>query len=189
MPNWYSGTVKITGDIQIFKDWVINKLVKNEELKNFAQTFAPLSSGKWNFPSACSEWGVKWDFPITISSGLDEEDEEFEFTFMSAWNSPCFLWKQLETKYNVKVEEYGSEEGEISFYKYKNGREIYINVEPEWFKNKYDFKASKEALEDEEIYEEELYQHKTEYWNEELINWNENVSDDDVSWCTVELES
>ena len=69
------------------------------------------------------------------------------------------------------------------------GERFFINVEPEWFKDKYDFEPSKEALEDEEIYEEELYQHKTEHWNDELIEWNENVSDDDVSWCSVILES
>ena len=185
MPNWYSGTAKITGDIQIFKDWVQEKYSKNENLDNFAQTFAPLSSGEWNYATACKEWGSKWDFEIDL---ISDDDNEFVFSFLTPWNSPCFLWKQLETKYNVQVDEFGYEEAEISFYKYKNGREIFINVEPEWFKDKYDFEPSKEALEDEEIYEEELYQHKTEHWNDELIQWNENVSDDDVSWCSVILQ-
>ena len=69
MPNWYSGTTKITGDIQIFKDWVQEKYSKNENLDNFAQTFAPLSSGEWDYGTACKEWGAKWDFEIDLIVG------------------------------------------------------------------------------------------------------------------------
>ena len=30
MPNWYSGTAKITGDIQIFKDWVQENILRTK---------------------------------------------------------------------------------------------------------------------------------------------------------------
>lgn len=188
MPNWYLGTAIIRGDIHIFKKWAINKLLKNEELKDFAQTFAPLSTDEWNFGSACKEWGVKWDFPITISIGLDEEDEEFEFTFMSAWNSPCFLWKQLETKYNVEVEEFGFEEGDSSFYKYKNGRENYKKIDNNLFEDKFNFKPSKEALENEDTYEDELCDHKNDNWSDAFYMWHTMLDNEDKNWKEVKLE-
>ena len=50
MPNWYNGTVTIRGDISRFCEWYKkNKHGKNGLDNSFAQTFAPLSSGKWDF--------------------------------------------------------------------------------------------------------------------------------------------
>jgi len=189
MPNWYCGTTIIRGDIIPFKKWAINKLLKNEDLNKFAQTFAPLSSKEWDFGIACSEWGVKWDFQIIITSTLEEEENEFKFTFMTAWNSPCFLWKQLETKYNVEVEEYGFEEGNSTFYKYKNGRENYKSMDDKWFEDKFDFKPSKEALENEEIYEDELSDHKNDNWSDAFYMWHTMLDNKDSNWKEVKLES
>tara|TARA_B110001469_G_scaffold124996_1_gene139642 strand:- start:12871 stop:13437 length:567 start_codon:yes stop_codon:yes gene_type:complete len=187
MTNWYCGTIKIKGNIIPFQKWVINKLLKNEELDNFAQNFCPLSSGKWDFGTACNEWGVKWDFKISDVSGLDEEDQIFKCTFMSAWNSPYYLWKNIEDKYNVEIEEYGFEEGESCFYKYNKGRENYKKIEDSWFEDKFDFKPSIEAIKDEDIYEEELSDHKNENWSEAFYMWHTILDKDDKNWKEVKL--
>ena len=112
MPNWYSGIVTIRGDIARFRDWYLKHKDTEEGLENsFAQTFAPLSSGKWNYATACHEWGVKWDLGnISMISGENDDDEEFSFSFDTAWNAPVRLWRQLELRYEVEVEEYGYEE-------------------------------------------------------------------------------
>ena len=189
MPNLYTGTTTIKGNVERFRKWYIETLQNNSPLNVFAQTFAPLSSGEYSFSNACEEWGVKWDFEINIISGLDEEDEEFIFTLDSAWNSPCYLWKQLETKYDVIVEEHGYEEGNRFFYKYYNGKHIVkeIDLYDEWFLEKLNFIPSEEALKNEEIYDEELMEYSYENMNNVFENWHINVSENEKEWEDVIL--
>tara|TARA_B110001469_G_C9603581_1_gene299959 strand:+ start:241 stop:822 length:582 start_codon:yes stop_codon:yes gene_type:complete len=189
MPNLYTGTTTIKGNVERFRKWYIETLQNNSPLNVFAQTFAPLSSGEYSFSNSCEEWGVKWDFEINIISGLDEEDEEFIFTFDSAWNSPYYLWKQLETKYDVIVEEHGYEEGNRFFYKYYNGKHIVkeIDLYDEWFLEKLNFIPSEEALKNEEIYDEELMEYSYENMNNVFENWHINVSENEKEWEDVIL--
>jgi len=187
MPNWYSGKATLKGDINIFRKWYIESLQKETKLDIFANTFAPLSSEDYNFSNACEEWGVKWDFSINIVSGLDEEDEEFIFTFDTAWNSPCYLWKQLENKYNIIVEEHGYEESNRFFYKYYDGRHIvkHIDINDEWFIDKSNFKPSEEAHKNSDIYDDELLEHSYENINDVFEDWHLNVSINDENWEDV----
>ena len=104
--------------------------------------------------TACEEWGVKWDLGnISLISG--EEDDEFSFSFDTAWNSPVYLWKQLELRYDVEVEEIGYEEQQLEFYKYHNGRVICKEVDDDWFAENLNFTPSEKALSDSELMEDE----------------------------------
>ena len=187
MPNWYSGRATFKGDIEIFRKWYIKTIQKGSKLAVFANTFAPLSSIDYNMSNACEEWGVKWDFSINIVNGLDEEDEEFIFTFDTAWNSPCYLWKQLENRYNIIIEEHGYEESNRFFYKYYNGKHIvkYIDINDEWFIDKSKFTPSKEAIKNKDIYDEELLEHSYDNINDVFEDWNLNIDINDDKWDDV----
>lgn len=184
MPNWYNGTVTIRGDISPFQKWYEEKKDSEDGFENsFAQTFAPLSSGEWDYGTACEEWGVKWDLGnINI---ISTEDGEFSFSFDTAWNSPIYLWKQLEDKYDVVVEEVGYEEQQCEFQKYYKGRLICVEVENRWFAEHFTFEPSEEAQKDEELYEEELECFKYENWCDGLEYWEKSVKEDDEGWSEV----
>ena len=186
MPNWYSGTVIIRGDITPFRDWY--KDSENELDNSFAQTLAPLSSGEWNFATACDEWGAKWDLSnVNMLSGHDESDGEFSFSFDTPWNSPLYLWRQLELRYGVEVEETGYEEQQLEFYKYHNGRFICKDVDNDWFAENLDFTPSAEALKDEELLEEEKNDFRYEYWCDGMEKWEASLSTDDPDWKNIEM--
>jgi hypothetical protein len=186
MPNWYNGNVTITGDITPFRKWAEKNKNENLDYTDFAQTFAPLSSGEWNYDCACKEWGTKWDLTnIQINSGEKVDDQEFSFCFDTAWSAPIHLWKQLEKKYNVEVEEFGYEEQQLGFHKYKKGRNIWFEMDDEWFEDKFDFTPSDEAKNDTETYEDELRDHKYDNWCDALDDWQEDVKDDHPEWEVV----
>lgn len=189
MPNWYSGTVIIRGDIARFRDWYNKHKDTEDGLENsFAQTFAPLSSGKWDFGTACDEWGVKWDIGnISMNSGEDEGDDEFSFSFDTAWNSPVYLWRQLEMRYGVEVEETGYEEQQLEFYKYHNGRFICKDVDNDWFAEKLDFTPSAEALKDEELLEEEKNDFRYDNWCDGMEKWETTLSTDHPDWKEIKM--
>jgi hypothetical protein len=186
MPNWYSGNVSIIGDITPFRKWAEKNKNENLDYTNFAQTFVPLSSGEWNYNCACKEWGTKWDLTnININSGENIDDQVFSFCFDSAWSPPIYLWKQLEKRYNVEVEEYGYEEQQLGFHKYHKGRNIWVEREDEWFEDNFDFTPSEKAITNKDIYEEELRDHKYDNWYDALDDWQEVVKDDDPNWKIV----
>ena len=189
MPNWYSGTVIIRGDIAPFRDWYNKYKDSDNALDNsFAQTLAPLSSGKWDFTTACDEWGVKWDLSnVNMLSGEDEGDDEFSLSFDTPWNSPVYLWRQLELRYGVEVEETGYEEQQLEFYKYHNGRFICKDVDNDWFAENLDFTPSAEALKDEELLEDEKNDFRYEYWCDGMEKWEKSVSPDDPDWKDIEM--
>ena len=185
MPNWYNGTVTIRGDISPFQKWYEEKKDSNDGFENsFAQTFAPLTSGKWDFGTACEEWGVKWD--LGCINIISTEDGEFSFSFDSAWNAPIYLWKQLEHRYGVVVEEVGYEEQQLEFQKYYNGRFICVEVQDEWFAEHFTFEPSEEAQKDKELYDEELECHKYDNWCDGLWHWANSVKEDEDGWTEIE---
>lgn len=187
MPNWYSGTVTISGNIKRFQEWYKKHKDSENGLENsFAQTFVPLSSGEWNYDRACCEWGTKWDLGnITIHCGEEDEDEVFVFSFDSAWSPPIYLWKQLEKRYDVEVTEFGYEEQQLEFHKYENGRDIWVECDDEWFVKNYGFIPSNEALKDEELYDDELRDFKYDNWCDALDDWQATVKHNNPNWKTV----
>lgn len=186
MPNWYSGTVTIRGDIHEFLHWYEEKKhIDNGLENNFAQTFAPLSSGEWDFGTACQEWGVKWDLSNIYVNNASPE--EFSFSFDTAWNSPIYLWKQLELRYNVEVEEIGYEEQQLEFYKYHRGRIISKNVDDDWFVQNLNFIPSKDAIMDPELMEDEKMEFKYDNWCDGLHLWNSNLKNENINWRNVSL--
>ena len=190
MPNWYSGTVTIRGDIARFREWYIKHKDTEEGLENsFAQTFAPLSSGKWDYATACHEWGVKWDLGnISMISGENDDDEEFSFSFDTAWNAPVRLWRQLELRYEVEVEEYGYEEQQVEFYKYHKGRFICKEIDNDWFAENLNFEPSEEAKHDEELMEDEKNDFKYDYWCDGMDLCHKQLTEDDELWKDVDLD-
>lgn len=187
MPNWYSGTVTISGDIQRFRDWYNKHKDTDKGLDNsFAQTFAPLSTGKWDFTAACEEWGVKWDLS-NVQMNSEESDDVFSFSFDTPWNAPHYLWRQLEQRYDVEVEELGYEEQQLDFYKYHNGRYICKEVDNQWFVENLDFTPSDDAKQDEEIMEDEQNEFRYSYWCDGLDKWENSLCDEDPEWKDVEF--
>ena len=97
------------------------------------------------------------------------------------------MWKQLENKYNIIVEEYGYEESNRFFYKYHNGRQIvkHIDINDKWFIDNSNFNASHEALKNKDIYDDELLEHSYEIMNDVFEDWHLNISINDENWEDV----
>jgi hypothetical protein len=180
MQSFYTGSATFKGNIEKFRQWYIRSVQNRTTGKNFAKSFAPLSSNcKY---AKQSEWGVESDFTIDVYDGLDEDDEEFSFTFKSLKNSPYNLWKQLETNYNIIVEEYGYPKEETLFCKYLNGKYItknYMNI----FIKKYDypgeFQPSKKAENDKKLYNKEFEEWLNDEWYALYEKWVQNTFDCD----------
>jgi len=189
MPNWYSGEVTISGDVERFRQWYKkNKDSENGLDNSFAQTFAPLSSEEWDYVTAYAEWGVKWDIGnVNLLSGENDSDNQFSLSFDTAWNSPIYLWKQLELRYGVEVEEIGYEEEQLVFYKYHKGRFICKEIDNEWFAENLNFMPSEEALNNEAVMEDEKNEFKYDNWCNGMDKWNTNLQDDDPTWKYIEM--
>ena len=71
--------------------------------------------------------------------------------------------------------EFGYEEQQLGFHKYEKGRDIWVERDDEWFSTKFNFTPSKEALDDHDIYEDELRDHKYDNWYDALDDWQESV--------------
>jgi hypothetical protein len=133
MPNWFYGNVRLSGNSQEkllpFKEYFSKYeegpygefVIINQE-KGFAETFLPLPGGKWNYANAVDLWGVKWDLKITQI--INENPDEIQFSFESAWNMPREMFARIEKKYGVIIECVGNEEQECGFEKYHNGKYI-----------------------------------------------------------------
>jgi len=187
MPNWYSGTVIIKGDsenIKQFKDWE-----QKGDLTNFARTFVPI-----NEPNQCyTKWGVKWE-PSSVSI-IETSENSFKFTFNTPWGSPINLWKNIEVKYNVSVEEYGYEDGQNEFYKYYKGKHTKFECEY-WIKYEFSYDPKKvyyEYYQNEPLDnydEEDLFNDwKNDIWIDALDKWNDTFSVDKCIWTDVEINN
>jgi hypothetical protein len=186
MPNWYCGTVTISGNITPFKQWCDkNKNTENGLENSFAQTFVPLSSGDWDFGTACSEWGTKWDLRNVQVLSDDDDENVFSFTFESAWSPPNYLWKQIEKRYGVEVSEIGYEEQQIEFHKYNRGRSLLVKRDNEWFAEKFNYMPSKEAENDEDLYYDEVSDLRYEKWYDVFHAWEDEIDENDPEWKDV----
>ena len=186
MPNWYSGTVSIKGEVEDiirFKEWE-----ERNNLNNFASTFVPIKE----INDCYTKWGVKWE-PSCISI-IETPGNEFKFTFNTPWGSPIYLWKNIEIKYNVSIEEYGYEDGQTEFYKYYKGKHTIFECE-DWIKYtfSYDpnnvFDYSDNGFYDN--YDEEDYYNdwKNDIWIDALNKWNETFSLDKCEWKDVNINN
>jgi len=183
MPNWYSGQVTIIGDVTPFSEWYARTKETPNELSNFAATFAPLSTGKYNFGAAVDEWGVKWDLNNTQIVSISED--RFSFTFDTPWNAPIYLWKQLETKYGVIINEVGYEEQQLEFCNYYKGRYIQKVMDADWFVENLNFNPSGAATKNDELMEEEKEEFKNDNWCDGMDKMFNNLSYDDPEWEDV----
>ena len=55
----------------------------------------------------------------------------------------------------------------------------------DWFEDKYNFTPSEEAKNDQEIYEDELRDHKCDHWYDALDDWQESVDVNNSDWKIV----
>lgn len=183
MPNWYSGKVTIMGDVRPFKEWYERTKGTSDELSNFAEIFAPLSTGKYEFGAAVDEWGVKWD--LRNAQIVSVGEDSFSFTFDTPWNSPIYLWKQLETKYGVIINEVGYEEQQLHLCNYYKGRYIKKEMDGDWFAANLPFSPSEEASKNDELMEEEKEDFKNDNWSNGMDHMFKNLSYDDPGWEEV----
>ena len=180
MPNWYSGTVTIQGEnIDIFKEWE-----QKGDLTNFAKTFVPIKEPNESY----TKWGVKWE-PSCICI-IESQENEFKFTFNTPWGSPIYLWKNIELKYNVNVEEYGYEDGQQEFYKYYRGKHTKFDNEY-WIKYTFSYEPKNitDYNENDNDYDDDDYYNdwKNDIWIEALDKWNETYPIDKSIWKDVEI--
>ena len=188
MSYMYTGTTILKGDIEPFRQWYIKSVQNGTTGHNFARSFVPLSCN-CNYAKQ-SEWGVESDFDIDVYDGLDEEDTDFSFTFKSVKKSPYNLWKHLETKYNITVEEYGYPEEETAFCKYLNGHYItknYMNTFIKKFDYPGEFQPSKKSLKNTQLYNDEFEGWLNDEWYELYEEWIINTFENDYDWVNVVL--
>lgn len=176
MPNWYYGRVTIRGDVQRFIDWAKN----DENHDTFGKTFVPLEDG-WENPMMMQWGGAGFYLPYDPTWG----DNEFRFSIRSRWASPIYLWRQLEIRYGVEVEEFGYEEQYLGFHKYHKGRDNWTATpDIEWFKKRYRYDYDDEDGDDDML----EYRHSVligENMDDAVLEWAASVRDDDAGWRAV----
>jgi hypothetical protein len=90
MPNWCDNSVSVSHE----DSEMMEKFAKAVEEGNLFETLVPLSSGEWDYGTACEEWGTKWD----ISDGnfdLAEDKLSGNGWFNTAWSPPIAAFKKL----------------------------------------------------------------------------------------------
>jgi hypothetical protein len=83
MPNWCSNSFTLSGPTE-----TINKVVDGISDGKMLQTMADI--GKWDYNTAISEWGTKWevsDVSLSCPKAYGEHSEISGF-FESAWSPP-----------------------------------------------------------------------------------------------------
>lgn len=90
MPNWCTNSFSVS-----HKDpEMVAKFAQAVRDGNLFETFVPLSSGEWDYGTACEEWGTKWD----ISGGdvdVDENNESCNGWFDTAWSPAIEAYRKL----------------------------------------------------------------------------------------------
>lgn len=86
MPNWCMNTMTIEGETSKIKE-LAQKIEDNDAL---LETLRPI--GEWDYDTAVSEWGTKWDIPASEAEmevwENDDSTSRIEFVFDSAWAPP-----------------------------------------------------------------------------------------------------
>jgi hypothetical protein len=134
MPNWCNNTVEIQGD-EIFTK-LIKGLVDDESTIDdfFKQTLQIDNSGDDDWYHANNrDIGCKWDVQAHVSF---ESNSIIVIFFDSAWAPPMEGIKHLASKYNISLEFYYEESGELYIGRGsidKDGRYF----DEEWFGDDY----------------------------------------------------
>ena len=180
MPNWFYGNVRVSADSQEkllpFKEYFskyeegpYGEIVCIDQEKGFAETFLPLPGDKWNYANAIDMWGVKWDLKITQI--INENPDEIQFSFESAWRMPSCMFARMEKRYGINIECVGYEEQELGFEKYSQG--VYISLMDEELDTYLDAEYPKENYK--HIQEDDQRHFREDIFCEALDEWAEKV--------------
>jgi len=145
MPNWFSGSVNITGSEEYMKpfvEWAKQYDEDNhEDCKPFNSLFPLPSMGdtyddeKWDYYEALDVWGSKWG--VCRPTCVDFDDTSLSFGFESAWSMPDTMFWSIEKKYGVKIKATGYELGSgfVSMYwdKKEATKDILYIEFPDWY--------------------------------------------------------
>ena len=80
MPNWCSNSFTVSHEDPA----MITKFAEGVKAGNLLETFIPLSSGEWDYNTACLEWGTKWDVTAGDVS-IDPDGKSCNGWFETAW--------------------------------------------------------------------------------------------------------
>jgi hypothetical protein len=94
MPNWCSNTITVSHE----DGKQMAKFEKAMGEGNLFQTFVPLSSGEWDYGTACEEWGTKWDVnggEFNLDEIAGDYNTGFGF-FDTAWGPPIAFYEAMK---------------------------------------------------------------------------------------------
>lgn len=99
MPNWCSNYFTVTHE----DPEMIKKFADALSAGELFQTFAPLSSGEWQYDTALQEWGTKWDATVG-DVYIEEEGKSCSGWFETAWGPGIFAYEKLsDAGFNVDI--------------------------------------------------------------------------------------
>ena len=159
MPNWCTNSFTVSHQ----DPEMIRKFARCVNEGNLFETFVPLSSGEWDYNTACEEWGTKWD----ISSGdvsVSEDGKSAHGWFETAWGPGIAAYEKLE-ELGFELNVLYHEPGMAFAGNYVQGEDECVEYDfsnPDW----------REDIGNDDILE--LLENEYEHW----LMWNEETEDD-----------
>jgi hypothetical protein len=74
---------------------MITKFAEAFKTGDLFQTFIPLSSGEWDYATACLEWGTKWDVSSDADITVDPDGKSASGFFDTAWGPAIEAYSKL----------------------------------------------------------------------------------------------
>jgi len=91
MPNWCSNSFTVSHEDAA----MITKFAEAFKTGDLFQTFIPLSSGEWDYATACLEWGTKWDVSSDADITVDPDGKSASGFFDTAWGPAIEAYSKL----------------------------------------------------------------------------------------------
>lgn len=91
MPNWCWNSFSVSHEDPA----MITKFVEAFKTGDLFQTFIPLSSGEWDYATACLEWGTKWDVSSDADITVDPDGKSASGFFDTAWGPAIEAYSKL----------------------------------------------------------------------------------------------
>ena len=116
MPNWCSNSFSITGNTESIKDlWEAAQTASPDGDFGLLNAIAPI--GDWDYDTAVSTWGTKWDVSDEGLEFIDNEDGTacIQGWFDTAWAPPIGAYEQLADDFDSCVIEASYHEPGMDF--------------------------------------------------------------------------
>jgi len=91
MPNWCWNSFSVSHEDPA----MITKFAEAFKTGGLFQTFIPLSSGEWDYATACLEWGTKWDVSSNADITVDPDGKSASGFFDTAWGPAIEAYSKL----------------------------------------------------------------------------------------------